>query len=236
MAVFVLVPGGWSGAWTWRDVVSRLETAGHRAVPLTLTGLAERSHLLRREIDLDTHVTDVVNALVWNELRDVVLVGHSYGGFPATGAADRASDRIRSLVYLDAFLPRDGESMFDIMADDRRAQVKALAASKGEGWKLPWIDSPAFAVPDAAEQARCQRLMTAHPLGTFEQKLKLTGAWQKIPKLTYILAKRYDPSPMHGFAARCRADKRWTVREIDAHHMLPLLEPQRVAELLIDAV
>lgn len=236
MAVFVLVPGGWSGAWTWRDVVSRLETAGHKAVPLTLTGLGERSHLLDRRIDLETHIADVLNALAWRELSDVVLVGHSYGGFPATGAADRAADRIRSLVYLDAFLPRDGESMFDIMADDRRAQVRALAAAKGEGWKLPWIDVPAFAVPDPFEQARCQRLMTPHPLGTFEQKLRVTGAWRKIPKLTYILARRYDPSPMHGFAARCRADARWTVREIDAHHMLPLLEPARVAELLIEAI
>ncbi len=95
MATFVLVPGGWSGAWTWRAVVSCLETAGHRAFALTLTGLGERSHLLDRRIDLDTHIADVANALVWNELRDVVLVGHSYGGMPLTGAADRAADRIR---------------------------------------------------------------------------------------------------------------------------------------------
>jgi len=236
MATFVLVPGGWSSAWTWRAVVSRLETAGHRAFALTLTGLGERSHLLDRRIDLDTHIADVVNTLVWNELRDVVLVGHSYGGMPLTGAADRAADRIRSVVYLDAFLPRDGESMFDIMAPDRRRQVRALADAEGDGWRLPWIDVPAFAVPDPAEQARCQRLMTPHPLGTFEQKLKLTGAWQRVPKPTYILALRYDPSPMHGFAARCRADPRWTVREIDAHHMLPLLEPRAVAEMLIEAI
>jgi pimeloyl-ACP methyl ester carboxylesterase len=203
---------------------------------LTLTGLGERSHLLDRRINLETHIADVVNTLIWNELSDVVLVGHSYGGMVITGAADRAAARIRSLVYLDAFLPCDGESMLDIMAPDRRRQVLELAHAKGDGWKLPWIDSPAFTVDDPAEQSHIAGLMTPLPLGTLEQRLSLTGAWQQIPKLNYILAKRYDPSPMHGFAARCRQDPRWNVREIDAHHMLPLLKPQEVVAHLLKAI
>lgn len=235
MSIFVLVPGGWSGAWTWRDVSALLRAEGHEVLPLTLTGLGERSHLLSRAVDLETHIRDVVNALAWNELRDVVLVGHSYAGMPITGAADRAADRIRSLVYLDAFLPQDGQSLFDIMAEDRRRQVLALAAAEGEGWRLPWIDAPAFRVDDEVEQARIGRLMTAHPLATFSQPVALTGAWQDIPRFTYILAARYDPSPMHGFAARCREDPRWMVREIDAHHMLPVLKPHEVVAALLDA-
>ncbi len=236
MVDFVLVPGGWCGGWVWNRVAPLLAAAGHRVHCLTLTGLGERSHLLTPAVDLETHIADVVNALAWNELGDAVLVGHSYGGMVVTGAADRAAERLRSLVLLDAFLPRDGEALFDIMAADRRAQVLAWAEARGEGWRLPWIDAPAFAVPDAAGQARLARLVTDHPLATFAQKVRLAGRWATVPKLTYILATQYEPSPMHGFAARCRADPRWTVHAIDAHHMLPLLRPAAVAELLLQAL
>lgn len=236
MVDFVLVPGGWCGGWVWNQVAPLLAAAGHRVHSLTLTGLGERSHLLAPSVDLETHIADVVNALAWNELGDAVLVGHSYGGMVVTGAADRAAERLRSLVLLDAFLPRDGEALFDIMAADRRAQVLAWAEAKGDGWRLPWIDAPAFAVPDTAGQARLARLVTDHPLATFAQKARLAGRWETVPKLTYVLAAQYDPSPMHGFAARCRADPRWAVQAIDAHHMLPLLRPAAVADVLLQAL
>ncbi|MGZ0244868.1 MAG: alpha/beta fold hydrolase, partial [Alphaproteobacteria bacterium] len=110
MASFVLVHGAWHGGWCWRDVRRVLEEHGHTVFTPTLTGLGERSHLLSPDIDLETHIADVINLLVWEELNDVILVGHSYGGMVITGVADQAKDRLRHIVYLDAFLPADGES------------------------------------------------------------------------------------------------------------------------------
>ncbi len=110
MATFVLVHGAWHGGWCWRDVRAILRAGGHEAFTPTLTGLGERSHLLSRDIDMNTHVADVANTIVWEELEDVVLVGHSYGGNVITGVADRMKDRLAHAVYLDAFVPKDGDS------------------------------------------------------------------------------------------------------------------------------
>src|SRR4051812_20687830 len=115
MTTFVLVHGAWHGAWCWNRVRRQLQAKGHEVFTPTLTGLAERSHLLSREIDLKTHVTDVTSLLQWEDLSDVVLCGHSYGGSVISGAAARAGDRIGALVYLDAFVPRDGESVHDML-------------------------------------------------------------------------------------------------------------------------
>lgn len=236
MATFVLVGGGWSGAWTWRLVTPYLKAAGHDVLPLTLTGLGEKSHLLSPAVDLNTHIADIVNTLRWNELHDVVLVGHSYGGAPITGAADQAPERIASLVYLDAFMPQHGHSLLDIMAPDRRLQVEDAVAKGGEGWKLPRIHAPAFVVHGMPEcEAEVKRLATPHPFATFKTKLQLTGAGKQIPKKTYVVARDYNPSPMHGFAERCRAEGGWTVTEIDCHHMLQYFRPRRTAELLMAA-
>src|SRR5262245_14863398 len=119
MATFVLVHGAWHGGWCWQRVSPLLRARGHEVFAPTLTGLGERSHLLTREIGLETHVADVVNAIRWEDLTDVVLCGHSYGGMVISGAADRMADRVRSLVYLDAFVPADGQSIFDFMTAER---------------------------------------------------------------------------------------------------------------------
>src|ERR1700704_4435677 len=114
MSTYVLVPGGAHGGWCYTKVADILRDAGHAVHALTLTGVGERSHLLRPGIDLDVHITDVVNALFYGDLRDVILVGHSYGGMVITGVADRAADRIGKLVYLDAANPRNGQSLVDV--------------------------------------------------------------------------------------------------------------------------
>src|SRR3984957_20745503 len=111
MATFVLVHGAWHGSWCWKRVRQALQAAGHNVFTPTLTGVADRSHLLSPDVNLDTHIDDVVNLIRWEELSDVVLCGHSYGGMVITGVADALSDRIRSLVYLDAFVPKDGEAL-----------------------------------------------------------------------------------------------------------------------------
>src|ERR1700759_2182793 len=128
---FVLVHGAWHGGWCWRRVADLLEARGHRVFTPTLTGLGERSHLMSADINLDTHITDVVNVLKWEDLRDVVLVAHSYGGWPVSGAIEQMLDRIASVVYLDAFVPEDGQKSLDTASEfSRKAFLDAIA--KGE--------------------------------------------------------------------------------------------------------
>src|SRR6202167_6610182 len=115
MTDFVLVQGAWIGGWYWRPITQTLRKSGHEAYAPTLTGLGERIHLMSPSINLDTHVADVVNLIEWEELSDIVLVGHSYGGMVVTGVADALPDRVRSLVYLDAFVPKNGEALLNFL-------------------------------------------------------------------------------------------------------------------------
>lgn len=137
MAAFVLVPGAWLGGWCWRDLASRLRSAGHDAVPITLTGLAERAHLLTSAVGLDTHVEDVVGALVYEDLQGVFPVGHSYGGTVITAAAVRVRERLRGLIYLDASVPADGQSNNDVLPPHLVAMIGEAAREGGDGWRVP---------------------------------------------------------------------------------------------------
>ena len=137
MATFVLVHGGWSGGWIWAGVARELRSAGHEVFAPTLTGLGERVHLASPEIDLEMHVLDVVNVLRFERLEDVVLVGHSYGGMVVTGAAERVPEQIARLVYLDALVPRDGESVADVVGAEAAGQWGAIADAAGDGWRIP---------------------------------------------------------------------------------------------------
>ena len=114
-STFVLVPGAWHGAWCYRRVADLLVAKGHKVHALTLTGLADRVHLASDAVNMDTHIADIVNFVKWEDLTNFVLVGHSYGGLPVTGAADQIGDKVTSIVYLDAFIPEDGQSMADIV-------------------------------------------------------------------------------------------------------------------------
>ena len=139
MSTFVLVHGAWHGSWCWKRVRRALQARGHEVFTPTLTGVGERSHLLAPQVDLDTHINDVVNCVKWEELSDVVLCGHSYGGCVIRGAADRIADRIGALVYLDAFVPETGRSLHDTLPQKTRDGQVDLAKAAGEGWKLPPI-------------------------------------------------------------------------------------------------
>jgi pimeloyl-ACP methyl ester carboxylesterase len=143
MTDYVLIHGAWRGSWCWKRVRHLMTAGGHRIFTPTLTGLGERVHLLSRNVGLDTHIADVANLLLWEDLRDIVLVGHSYGGIVARHVADRLQDRVRSLVYLDAFVPEDGKSLVDHLTDSgKRYREQALA--QGNGWKVPPPPSVTF--------------------------------------------------------------------------------------------
>lgn len=221
MSTFVIVHGAWAGSWGWDRVVPLLRARGHDVHVPTLSGLGERAHLAALPITLTTHIDDIVNEMVWHDLTDVVLVAHSYGGFVATGVVERAADRIAAIVYLDAFIPSDGQSFADIMGEVPTGPVVPVPEIGGNDY------------PTAAERERVARLATPQPTGTFTERVKVTGAYLGIPRKTYILATGWD-----GFgsvAAPLRADPAWRVHELPCGHDVPLLLPNELAALLAQA-
>ncbi len=160
MTTFVLVHGGWAGGWQWREVAALLRAAGHEVFTPTLTGLGERVHLAHPDVGLDSHIQDILMVLEYEELRDVVLVGYSYSGMVITGVAERAPERLAHLVYLDAFVPQDGQSMLEILGPDVAAFIQQMAQAYGDGWRIP--HDP----PDAPRR-------TPHPLKTGQQPVSV---------------------------------------------------------------
>jgi pimeloyl-ACP methyl ester carboxylesterase len=181
MTTFVLVPGMWIGAWAWRSVASSLRGEVHSVYPLTLTGVADRRHIA--DADLATHALDVVALIEAEELTDVVLVGHSYGGFPVTAAADRIPDRLRHVVYVDSGPMPSGTSMLDSWEPDMRAAMEATrngASVAPPEWGS--LDPPQRAGLSPATLAELGRRATPHPYASIRQPLSLTGAGDKLPR------------------------------------------------------
>jgi pimeloyl-ACP methyl ester carboxylesterase len=235
MATYVLVHGGGHGGWCYQRVARILRSAGHEAYAPTLTGLAERSHLLRPEIDLGFHIHDIAALLHYEDLRDVILVGHSYGGMVITGAADRAADRVGRLVYLDAATPVNGQSLVDIAGPIIEA-TRPLGRVV-DGVELVLLPSPDLGrflgVTDPHDLAWMTERLTGHPWKCFEQPLELTNeaALWAIPQYhiscTSTLATR-DPELMGKARA---AGRLW---DIDTGHDLMITEPQAVAGALLE--
>ena len=234
MATYVLVHGGGHGGWCYQRVARILRAAGHEVYTPTLTGLGERAHLLDHRVDLNRHIEDVVAVLHFEDLRDVILVGHSYGGMVITGIADRAADRVGKLVYLDAANPVNGQSLVDVSGPIIEA-VRPMGTVV-DGMELVLLPGPdaglLYGVTDPADLAWMADRLTGHPWVCFEQRLELTneGALWAIPQYhivcTSTLATR-DPALM----ARARAEGRlW---DIDTGHDLMLTEPERTADALL---
>ena len=234
MTTFVLVHGAWHGGWCWSRVARSLHQAGHAVHTPTLTGLGERVHLMHRGVTLDTHVEDVVRAFEAEELSDAVLCGHSYGGMVITGVADRIAERIRSLVYLDAFVPADGQSALDFQAPERAAFLRSEAETKGSGWLIPPIPAARFKVNEA-DQAWVDRRCVPHPLACFTQKLRLTGAHARVPRRVFIKAGAYVPSPFDAAFERLKGDRGWSVHNVPCGHDVMVDRPEELAALLIQS-
>jgi pimeloyl-ACP methyl ester carboxylesterase len=233
MTTFVLVHGAWHGSWCWQRVRGALLAKGHQVFTPTLTGVGERSHLLSPAVNLETHIQDVVNLIQWEELTDVVLCGHSYGGAVVAGAADRLRERIARLVYLDAFVLNDGESLHDTLPPATRELQLELAHKHGDGWKVPPIPAEVFGV-NAADSAWVNRQCTLQPLATFQQKLTLQGnALASIPT-TYILASGWNDSPFHPFYESAKA-RGWQTLSIACGHDVMLDKPEALTKALLDS-
>lgn len=236
MATFVLVHGITCGTWAYKPVTERLRKLGHEVYPITNTGVGERSHLNGPHVNLDTHIQDVVGTFLWNDITDAVLVGHSYGGMVITGVADRIPERIRALVYLDAFLPENGQAVNDIALPSRREEIQKAVKERGQGWFLPPLGAHAFGkVDDPKLAAWIEGKCTPQPFATMAQPIRLTGAWAKVPRKMYIVAEKYDPSPFQRFAKQLRGNNDWTVHALPGSHFLTLICPDETTQLLVEA-
>ena len=222
MTTFILVAGGWHGGWAYSDVIPHLEKRGHRVLAPSLTGLADRRHLLRSGVNLDTHIDDISNLLEWERLTDVVLCGHSYGGLVVSGVADRLPDRVRARVYLDAYVPDDGDSCWSL-AGDRYRETFLAGVSE---------DGISCAPPDRLT-ARDSRV-TPHPAGAFMQSIRLTGRIEEVPRKGFLFALRTEESPFRSVYERCLKDPEWRTTALDCGHNVMAYEPRAVADFLLE--
>ena len=231
MATFVLVHGAWHGSWCWKRVRKALQAQGHEVFTPTLTGVGERSHLLSPHVNLNTHIEDVVNLIRWEDLSGVVLCGHSYGGCVITGVADRLPDRIGALVYLDAFVPEDGQSLYDILPGFNKAPLLEATRRDGEGWKVPPIPAEVFNV-NSGDVEWVNRQCTTQPLATFQQALKLSGAGDPLRQVTFVLATGFANSPFTAFYERAHA-RGWNTLTMSCGHAMMLDRPDELNRVLL---
>lgn len=228
---FVLLHGAWHGGWCWQRVAGPLRAAGHTVYTPTQTGLGERSHLMSRSITLDTFTADLVNVLEWEDLRDVILVGHSFGGNAISGAADRVPHRIRHLVYLDAILPVSGESPFARLPPEIAAARRRLAQESSDGLSIPPPDPSAFDVTDPVDIAWLKAKCTPHPLSAYESSQVFTHPVGNGLPATYVACKPdYGPTASSREAARKRPD--WRYVEVDGGHDVMVTHPKGVIDIL----
>jgi pimeloyl-ACP methyl ester carboxylesterase len=230
MATFVVAHGAWSSGWAWKKMRPLMQERGHALFTPSYTGQGERAHLAHPGIDLDTHITDVLNLLHYEDLCDVVLLGHSYGGMVATGVADQAADRVSQIIYLDAFVPRNGQSALSLQSEEAGVRLREAVRTQGDGWRIPANPMP----PDTSLQdvawATPKRVM--QPFKTFEQAIVLTGAAATLPT-AYIYCTRPGPGDVfRQFADRARTEPGWRYREMDASHNPHITAPGELMHIL----
>jgi pimeloyl-ACP methyl ester carboxylesterase len=227
---FILVHGAWSGGWCYARVAALLRARGHTVFTPTLTGQGERAHLLSGAINLSTHIADVLGVFNYERLEQVVLAGHSYGGMVITGVADRISEKIKALAYLDAFVPEDGQSLFDINIAANTQRFLQVAGTLG-GLAVPAPSAAYFGV-NAADAPTVDALATPFPLGCFTEKLKLSGGYRSVARHLYVHGTVLPrESPFRPFYERAKAAG-WSAHALSCGHHVMLDEPEKTAELL----
>jgi pimeloyl-ACP methyl ester carboxylesterase len=221
MSAFVLIPGACHGGWWFEPVAQRLRELGHRAYAVTLTGLGDRAHLLTAAVNLETHIHDVIALLDNERLSDVILVGHSYAGMVVRGVADRAGERVDALVYVDAFVPDDGDSTWNLTTDEQRAWFIEGAAGDGIGIApMPFFDPRA----------------TPHPLASMIQRLTLTGPERSFRRKDYVYATEFDSSPFTPTYRRLQTAPDWHVHPLAVRHNVLADGPDLFVDLLLSTL
>ena len=243
MATFVLVPGFWLGGWAWRDVTETLRAAGHSVYPVTLTGLGERVHLAGPQVNLDTHIADVVNLIRYEELHDVILAGHSYAGNVIAGVADQAPERIARLIYVDTWPPPNGMAHIDLNSPEGRKAQEQRVATLGEGWRLPM---PSWEELDQgndlrglgeAERRRMRERAVDQPFGAVKQPIQLKNpAREALPRTAIWCSMTVEEvqQMIAAYPALCSTltEPGWQFIELPTGHWPMFSRPRELAELL----
>jgi pimeloyl-ACP methyl ester carboxylesterase len=228
LAIIVLAHGAWSAAWAWKKVRPLMAAVGHQFFTPTYMGLGERAHLANPSNDLETHIQDLLGVLKFEDLRGVVLIAHSYGGMVATGVADRARDRVAQLIYLDAFVPANGQALIDLVPLAERQRLLD-SVKTGDGWRVTPNPTPPDTSPEDLEWIGKYRMRQS--VKCFEQPLRLQ-AELGLPR-TFIHCTRYaDKKPFAQFASRANAQAGWQSYELDASHSPNVTAPVPLMEVL----
>jgi pimeloyl-ACP methyl ester carboxylesterase len=231
---FVLVHGAWHGGWSYWRVAERLRAAGHPVYAPTLTGCGERAHLLSGTVNLSTHIEDVLAVFRYERTERAVLAGHSYGGMVITGVADRVPERIAALVYLDAFVPQDGECLFDLNIPENTKRFIAAAGDHG-GMAIPAPPAAFFNINET-DAPVYEALTGPHPIAAMVERIRLTGAYRQVGKRVYVRATELPrQSPFEPFYEKARADPAWETHTLACGHSMMLDEPEATAEILLAA-
>jgi pimeloyl-ACP methyl ester carboxylesterase len=235
MSTFVLVHGAWGGAWVWRRVLGPLRDAGHEVHAVTLTGDGERAHLRHPDISLQTHIDDVLGLIDAEELSDIVLVGHSYGGMVITGAADallaRSPGRLRQLVYVDAMVPVPGEGWGSGHPPEIVRARQALAAAHGNA--LPPPDPREFGIADGPDRDWLLRRQVPHPFGMYRVPLHFDGErWAAVPRV-FIDCHRPAYVTIDAMRVRVRQQAGWRIVEMPTGHFPMVTMPAELAAHLL---
>lgn len=214
MATFILIAGGWQGGWVYQEVADLLTTEGHRALTFTLSGLGD---VPASTANLDTHIGEVVD-VIKAQRDDVILVGQSYGGMVVSGVADAEPSRIRALVYVDAYVPDNGDSVWSLTTP--RFRDMFIAGAKADGLNC---------MPPPNMDPRCR----PHPMGTFLQAISLGGRWHDVPRKTYVGAHGWQGSPFLDLYQRLSGDPEWSTVSLDCGHNVARLQPAALAKILL---
>lgn len=232
MATFLVTHGAWSAGWVWKKMRPLLRAAGHELFTPTHTGLGERLHLAHSGITLDTHIADISNVIFHEDLHDVYLIGHSYGGMVARGVADRMGERLKHVIYLDSFVPQHGDSMLSLAIEPQRQRWLSLAQSEGDGWRVPPNPMP----PDTPEEDLAWIKPRRHPqpLKTITQPIDIANRVLRLPQ-TYIYCTKTAPGDMFGpFARAAKAAPGWHYYELESSHNPHITTPEALARILTE--
>jgi pimeloyl-ACP methyl ester carboxylesterase len=241
-ATFVLVHPAWFGGWCWRKTTPLLRARGHEVYAPTLTGLGERAHLANREVGLDTHVQDVVNVLEFEDLQRVILVGNSSGGMVITGVAERVPERLEQLVYLDAFVPENGQSLVDLLPGERRQGMKDLVEAEGQGWLLPRFAPPpwdrivrqAWGVASPADVSWILPRLKPTPFRQFTDPVQRANPAANRIERIFIRCRQFQQPAFDRHARAAQQTPGWRYRELQTPHLPYITHPAELAEVLLD--
>ena len=229
---FLLIHGAWHGGWVWNEISEILNYQGYSVSTPTLTGLGEKKHLLSSKITIDTFIVDVVNHIIFENLNNIILVGHSFAGSVISGVADKLKDRIQKLIYFDAVILKDGQKPFDIAPKGLVKQRIELAKRFGNGISIPAPSADAFGVFDVKKSLLLEEKLTPHPLSTYQSKLTIKNEIGNGIPLFYIFCN--DPVYKSLESSREVVRKlKWPIFELNAGHDAMLTHPKETLNLLM---